>query len=184
MRAISTEHGLEVDPDAIIEEIPVGLQQRVEIIKVLFRSANAIIFDEPTAVLTPQEVEEFFGIVRSLREAGKALVFITHKLGEVLEVADRISVLRGGKIVGEGDPKTATERRPRRDDGRPAGALRGREADDASRGGPLLEVKGPDGAQRARRGRGRRRRSSPSTRARSSASPASRATARPNWSRR
>lgn len=108
VRAISTEHGLEVDPDAIIEKIPVGLQQRVEIIKVLFRSANAIIFDEPTAVLTPQEVIEFFGIVRSLREAGKALVFITHKLGEVLEVADRISVLRAGKIVGEGDPKTAT----------------------------------------------------------------------------
>jgi general nucleoside transport system ATP-binding protein len=108
VRAISTQHGLQVDPDAIIEDIPVGLQQRVEIIKVLFRSANAIIFDEPTAVLTPQEVVEFFGIIKSLREAGKALVFITHKLGEVLEVADRISVLRSGKIVGEGDPKTAT----------------------------------------------------------------------------
>jgi len=108
VRAISAEHGLEVNPDAVIEEMPVGLQQRVEIIKVLFRSANAIIFDEPTAVLTPQEVIEFFGIIRSLREAGKALVFITHKLGEVLEVADRIDVLRAGKIVGEGDPKTAT----------------------------------------------------------------------------
>ncbi len=76
----ATEHGLEVDPDAIIEEMPVGLQQRVEIIKVLFRSADVIIFDEPTAVLTPQEVIEFFGIIRSLRDAGKALVFITHKL--------------------------------------------------------------------------------------------------------
>ena len=108
VRAISAEHGLEVDPDAVIEEIPVGLQQRVEIIKVLFRSADVIVFDEPTAVLTPQEVIEFFGIVRSLRDAGKALVFITHKLGEVLEVADRISVLREGKIVGEGDPKTTT----------------------------------------------------------------------------
>jgi simple sugar transport system ATP-binding protein len=107
--AISAEHGLEVDPDAVIEEIPVGLQQRVEIIKVLFRSAEVIIFDEPTAVLTPQEVIEFFGIVRSLKAAGKALVFITHKLREVLAVADRISVLRGGKIVGDGDPKTATE---------------------------------------------------------------------------
>ena len=107
--AISVKHGLEVDPDAIIEEIPVGLQQRVEIIKVLFRSANVLIFDEPTAVLTPQEVTEFFGIVRSLREAGKALVFITHKLHEVLEVADRISVLRAGKVVGESDPKSATE---------------------------------------------------------------------------
>ncbi len=107
--AISIEHGLEVDPDAVIEEIPVGLQQRVEIIKVLFRSADVIIFDEPTAVLTPQEVVEFFSIIRSLRDAGKALVFITHKLREVLAVADRISVLRGGKIVGEGDPKTATD---------------------------------------------------------------------------
>jgi simple sugar transport system ATP-binding protein len=106
---ISSEHGLSVDPNAIIEEMPVGLQQRVEIIKVLFRSAEVIIFDEPTAVLTPQEVTEFFVIIRSLRDAGKALVFITHKLGEVLEVADRISVLRGGKVVGEGDPKTATD---------------------------------------------------------------------------
>ncbi len=106
---ISTQYGLEVDPNAIIEEIPVGLQQRVEIIKVLFRSADVIVFDEPTAVLTPQEVTEFFGIIRSLRDAGKALVFITHKLHEVLEVADRISVLRAGQIVGEGDPKTSTD---------------------------------------------------------------------------
>jgi ABC-type uncharacterized transport system ATPase subunit len=109
VRAISAEHGLDVDPNAIIEELPVGIQQRVEIIKVLFRSASVLIFDEPTAVLTPQEVTEFFGIVRSLRDAGKALVFITHKLHEVLEVADRINVLRAGKIVGEADPKTATE---------------------------------------------------------------------------
>jgi general nucleoside transport system ATP-binding protein len=107
--AISIEHGLEVDPNAIVEEIPVGLQQRVEIIKVLFRAAEVIIFDEPTAVLTPQEVVEFFGIIRSLRDAGKALVFITHKLREVLQVADRISVLREGKIVGEGDPKKSTD---------------------------------------------------------------------------
>ena len=105
---ISAEHGLDVDPDAVIEQLPVGVQQRVEIIKVLFRSASVLIFDEPTAVLTPQEVEEFFDIVRSLRNAGKALIFITHKLHEVLKVADRISVLRRGKIVGERDPKTAT----------------------------------------------------------------------------
>jgi simple sugar transport system ATP-binding protein len=106
---ISGEYGLEVNPDAVIEEIPVGIQQRVEIIKVLFRSADVLIFDEPTAVLTPQEVTEFFGIIRSLRDAGKALVFITHKLHEVREVADRISVLRGGRIVGEGNPKTTTD---------------------------------------------------------------------------
>ena len=108
VRAISAEHGLEVDPDAVIEQLPVGIQQRVEIIKVLFRSADVLIFDEPTAVLTPQEVTEFFEIIRSLRAAGKAIVFITHKLHEVREVADKISVLREGKIVGEGDPKTAT----------------------------------------------------------------------------
>ena len=86
-----------------------GSQQRVEIIKVLFRSAGVLIFDEPTAVLTPQEVTEFFGILRSLREAGKAIVFITHKLHEVLDVADRINVLRAGKVVGASDPATATE---------------------------------------------------------------------------
>lgn len=109
VRQISKEHGLDVDPDAIIEELPVGLQQRVEIIKVLFREADVLILDEPTAVLTPQEVTEFFGIVNSLREAGKALVFITHKLHEVREVADRIDVLRAGAIVGEADPKTASD---------------------------------------------------------------------------
>jgi len=109
VQKISAEYGLEVDPDAIIEEIPVGLQQRVEILKVLFRSADVLILDEPTSVLTPQEVTEFFEIIRSLRDAGKALVFITHKLREMLEVADRISVLREGRIVGEGDPKTVTD---------------------------------------------------------------------------
>ena len=109
VRQISKEHGLDVDPDAIIEELPVGIQQRVEIIKVLFRQADVLILDEPTAVLTPQEVTEFFGIVNSLRDAGKALVFITHKLHEVREVADRIDVLRAGAIVGEADPKTASD---------------------------------------------------------------------------
>jgi simple sugar transport system ATP-binding protein len=106
VRRIGADYGLEVDPDALIENLPVGLQQRVEIIKVLFRSADVLILDEPTAVLTPQEVEEFFGIVRSLRDAGKAIVFITHKLNEILEIADRISVLRQGAIVGEADPRT------------------------------------------------------------------------------
>ncbi len=76
----------------------------------LFRSAEVLILDEPTAVLTPQEVEEFFEIVKSLRDAGKAIVFITHKLHEILEIADRISVLRGGRITGEGDPKSVTRR--------------------------------------------------------------------------
>lgn len=108
VRAINEEYGLEVDPDALIETLPVGIQQRVEILKVLFRSADVLILDEPTAVLTPQEVQEFFEIVKSLRDAGKAIVFITHKLHEILEISDRISVLRNGRITGEGDPKTVT----------------------------------------------------------------------------
>jgi len=104
VREISERYGLEVDPEAVIEDLPVGVQQRVEIIKVLFREAEFLIFDEPTAVLTPQEVEEFFGILRSLRDAGKAIVFITHKLGEILEIADRITVLRDGKVAGNAVP--------------------------------------------------------------------------------
>lgn len=106
---ISRRYGLDVDPTAIVEDLPVGIQQRIEIIKVLFRDAEIIVFDEPTAVLTPQEVKEFFGIVNGLKEAGKGIIFITHKLGEVLDVADRISVLRRGRIVGEADPRRATE---------------------------------------------------------------------------
>ena len=109
VRDINEKYGLEVDPDALIENLPVGIQQRVEILKVLFRSAEVLILDEPTAVLTPQEVEEFFEIVKSLRDSGKAIVFITHKLHEILEISDRISVLRGGRITGEGDPKSVTE---------------------------------------------------------------------------
>ncbi|MBR9651409.1 ABC transporter ATP-binding protein [Thalassovita aquimarina] len=109
VREINDKYGLEVDPDALIEDLPVGIQQRVEILKVLFRSADVLILDEPTAVLTPQEVEDFFDIVKSLRDAGKAIVFITHKLHEILEISDRISVLRGGRITGEGDPHELTE---------------------------------------------------------------------------
>ncbi|WJY21599.1 ABC transporter ATP-binding protein [Fontisubflavum oceani] len=105
VREISAEYGLTVDPDALVETLPVGVQQRVEIIKVLFRSADVLILDEPTAVLTPQEVRDFFEIVKSLRDSGKAIVFITHKLNEILDITDRISVLRGGRIIGEGDPK-------------------------------------------------------------------------------
>ena len=108
VQRLSKDYGLAVDPDAIIETLPVGVQQRVEIIKVLFRSADVLILDEPTAVLTPQEVDEFFQIVRSLCEAGKAIVFITHKLNEILEISDRISVIRRGEIVGSGDPKKLT----------------------------------------------------------------------------
>ncbi|MDO9485952.1 MAG: ABC transporter ATP-binding protein [Actinomycetota bacterium] len=108
VREISQRYGLAVDPDAIIEELPVGIQQRVEIIKILLRGAKVIVFDEPTAVLTPQEVEEFFGIVAELKSNGAAIIFITHKLKEALAIADDITVLRSGKVVGHADPATAT----------------------------------------------------------------------------
>ena len=137
--AISTRYGLEVDPAAIIEDLPVGVQQRVEIIKVLFRQAEIIVFDEPTAVLTPQEVEEFFGIVRSLEEAGKGIIFITHKLKEVLEIADRIAVLRRGRVVGEALPGEVTsEKLAEMMVGRPVELVVHKEP--AHPAGPVLEV--------------------------------------------
>lgn len=101
---ISERYNLRVDPDALVENVSVGVQQRVEIIKVLDREARFVIFDEPTAVLTPQEVDEFFGIMGGLRDDGKGIIFITHKLGEALDIADRIVVMRAGKVVAEVRP--------------------------------------------------------------------------------
>jgi simple sugar transport system ATP-binding protein len=101
---ISERFGFHVNPDAVVEDLPVGVQQRVEIIKALSRDAELLVFDEPTAVLTPQETDELMDIMRQLKEAGKAIVFITHKLREVREVADRITVIRLGKVVGEAEP--------------------------------------------------------------------------------
>ncbi|MGD8456715.1 MAG: ABC transporter ATP-binding protein [Anaerolineales bacterium] len=109
IRDISERFGLQADPDAMVEDLPVGLQQRVEIIKVLYREADILIFDEPTAVLTPQEVVELFNVVRSLVDQGKSVIFITHKLKEVLAIADNIMVLRNGKMVGSAKPGKATE---------------------------------------------------------------------------
>ncbi|MDY6868719.1 MAG: ABC transporter ATP-binding protein [Chloroflexota bacterium] len=101
---LSETYGLEVDPDAIVEEIPVGIQQRVEILKALFRDARILILDEPTAVLTPQEIEDLFHVMRELKSKGVSIIFITHKLKEVMEIADRIMVMRRGKVVGETYP--------------------------------------------------------------------------------
>jgi len=109
VREISEKYHLDLDPDAVIEDLPVGVQQRVEIVKVLLRDAKVVVFDEPTAVLTPSEIVEFFEIVKTLVSAGRGVVFITHKLKEALNIADRIAVLRRGKVVGEVDPKSATE---------------------------------------------------------------------------
>ena len=109
IRELSRQYGLQIDPDAVVETLSVGEQQRVELIKALYRDADILILDEPTAVLTPGEVDEFFGVVRGLVEQGKSIIFITHKLREVLAVADHIVVLRGGEVVGTADPKTATQ---------------------------------------------------------------------------
>jgi general nucleoside transport system ATP-binding protein len=109
IREISEQYHLEVDPTAFVRDLPVGVQQRVEIIKLLYREADILILDEPTAVLTPQEVDELFTIMRTLVEHGKSIIFITHKLREVLEFADRITVIRGGKVVGTTTPQEADQ---------------------------------------------------------------------------
>ncbi|WP_022881526.1 ABC transporter ATP-binding protein [Gryllotalpicola ginsengisoli] len=104
VREISARFGFDVDPDAVVEHLPVGVQQRVEIIKALSRDAKVLVFDEPTAALTPQETDELMAIMKQLKEQGTAIVFITHKLREVREVADRITVIRLGKVVGQAEP--------------------------------------------------------------------------------
>ncbi|MEJ7791851.1 MAG: ABC transporter ATP-binding protein [Gaiellaceae bacterium] len=109
VRELSTRFGLAVDPRATVEDITVGQQQRVEILKALYRGADILVLDEPTAVLTPQEAQELFTILRSLTEQGKSIIFISHKLNEVLEIADRITVLRRGKKVETLSAAGATE---------------------------------------------------------------------------
>ena len=105
---LSERYGLSVDPDAIIEDISVGMQQRTEILKMLYRDNEILIFDEPTAVLTPQEIEELLQIMKNLAAEGKSILFITHKLNEIMAVADRCSVLRKGKYIGTVDVKDCT----------------------------------------------------------------------------
>jgi simple sugar transport system ATP-binding protein len=109
VRELSQQYGLAVDPSAEVEDLPVGAQQRVEIIKALYRNADILILDEPTAVLTPQEARELFQVMHSLTDQGVSIIFITHKLKEVLAVADQISVMRGGRMVGTAAPQEATE---------------------------------------------------------------------------
>ena len=109
VRDLSHRYGLDVDPDAIVGDLPVGLQQRVEIVKALYRKAKILILDEPTAVLTPQEAEDLFRIMHELTEQGVSIIFITHKLKEVLKVADRITVMRSGRVVGTAKPEESNE---------------------------------------------------------------------------
>ena len=109
IRSLSEQYGLAIDPMAMTGDLPVGVQQRVEIIKTLYREAEILILDEPSAVLTPQETDELFEIMRSLTEQGKSIIFITHKLKEVMTIADRVVVLRLGKVVGEAIPGQSSE---------------------------------------------------------------------------
>ena len=106
---LSERHGLRVDPDATVEDLPVGVRQRVEIIKMLYRRSDVLVLDEPTAVLTPQEIDDLFEVMRSLKASGTSIIFITHKLNEVLAIADRITVLRRGRVVGTTKPGQADE---------------------------------------------------------------------------
>jgi general nucleoside transport system ATP-binding protein len=108
VRELSEQYGLQVNPDALVEDLPVGVQQRVEIVKALLREASVLILDEPTSVLTPGETEELFRIMRDLRAGGRSLVFISHKLKEVQEIADVITVIRRGQVVGQ-RPPTASD---------------------------------------------------------------------------
>ncbi|NLT74066.1 MAG: ABC transporter ATP-binding protein [Chloroflexi bacterium] len=109
VRELSVRYGLSVNPDDVIEHIPVGVQQRVEILKALYRQARILILDEPTAVLTPQEIQDLFRVMRELARGGHSIIFITHKLREVLEVAHRIVAMRQGRVVGESLPESSTQ---------------------------------------------------------------------------
>ncbi|MGI8774999.1 MAG: ABC transporter ATP-binding protein [Actinomycetota bacterium] len=137
---LSEEYGLTVDPDAVVEDLPVGVQQRVEILKALYRDADCLILDEPTAVLTPQETQQLFRVIEALKERGRSIVFISHKLKEVLTIADRISVLRRGELVGSATPAETTEQEL-------ATMMVGREVqlevpkDKPEPGAPVLEVR-------------------------------------------
>lgn len=109
IRELSRSYGFEVDPDATVRDLPVGLQQRTEILKALLREAQVLILDEPTAVLTPQEIRDLFLIMRRLSEAGRSMLFITHKLKEVMEIADRITIMRAGRVVATTTPAETSE---------------------------------------------------------------------------
>src|SRR5262249_48634584 len=105
---LSERFGLQVNPDALVEDLPVGVQQRVEIIKALLRDASVLVLDEPSAVLTPGETEDLFRIMRELRAGARSIIFLSHKLKEVQGTADNVTVIRRGKVVGERPPSTSS----------------------------------------------------------------------------
>jgi general nucleoside transport system ATP-binding protein len=140
---LSERYGLAVDPDAMVEDLPVGVQQRVEILKALYREADCLILDEPTAVLTPSEIEDLQEVIATLQSSGRSIIFISHKLREVLAIADRITVLRRGEVVGHTTPAESDEQQL-------ATMMVGREVKlvvdkaPAEAGTPVLEVEGLD----------------------------------------
>jgi general nucleoside transport system ATP-binding protein len=138
MVEVSKRYGLPINPDAVVEELPVGVQQRVEIVKALTRDVDLLILDEPTAVLTPQETDELLDVMRGLKAAGKSVVFITHKLKEVRDVADRITVIRRGRTVGTVPPNTAEDELAALMVGRHVSLEVAKTAADP--GGPVLEI--------------------------------------------
>ena len=145
---VSARYGLPVDPDAVIEDLPVGVQQRVEIVKALTRDVDLLILDEPTAVLTPQETDELLAVMRALKESGKSIVFITHKLREVKAIADRITVIRRGRTVGTASPEASEDELAALMVGRTVNLTVDKEP--AEPGDPVLEVDGPGRRRRAR----------------------------------
>ncbi|PWN04596.1 heme ABC transporter ATP-binding protein [Nocardioides silvaticus] len=140
VRELSDRYRLHVDPDALVEDIPVGVQQRVEILKALASHAKILILDEPTAVLTPQEIEELMGIMRELKAQGTSIIFITHKLREVKEIGDKISVIRRGKVVGTAPPSASENELAEMMVGRDVQLVVGKEA--ANVGEPVLKAEG------------------------------------------
>ncbi|KKL52859.1 hypothetical protein LCGC14_2281260, partial [marine sediment metagenome] len=140
IRELSGQYKFNLDPDDLIKDLPIGTQQRVEIIKALYREANILILDEPTSVLTPQETEELFAILRSLKDEGKSIIFISHKLKEVLSISDKITVLRDGRSIGSVTPENTSEQEL-------ASMMVGREVilkvekNVMKRGAPVLQVK-------------------------------------------
>src|SRR3989339_104356 len=140
IKALSEQYGLSVNPDSVIEDITVGMQQRVEILKMLYRDAEILIFDEPTAVLTPQEIEELMQIMRNMVKEGKSVILITHKLDEIKAVADRCTIIRRGKMVGVVDvASTSQTKMASMMVGRPVNFKVVKE--DMEAGKPVLEVK-------------------------------------------
>jgi general nucleoside transport system ATP-binding protein len=140
VRELSERYRLRVDPDALVENIPVGVQQRVEIIKALAGNAKILILDEPTAVLTPQEIDELMGIMRELKAQGTSIIFITHKLREVKAIGDRISVIRRGKVVGTAPPSASEQELAELMVGRDVQLTVGKDA--AVPGAPVLRAEG------------------------------------------